>query len=125
MRPAPRSPEKVMSALLTARPDKQEEFLQTLVGLKGEILLQPGCLECGIGREAAGEGRFFIFMVWKDLAHLEAHLESEVFRVLLGATSVLTTPAGFRFIAADSAFSPHGFLTRGRRPPPPEVDLAP
>jgi hypothetical protein len=41
-------------------------------------------------------------MVWKDLAHLEAHMDSETFRILLGATSVLTAPSGFRFIAADS-----------------------
>jgi hypothetical protein len=51
-------------------------------------------------------------MVWQSLAHLEAHMDSEAFRILLGATSVLTAPAGFRFIAADSAFSPAGFLGR-------------
>lgn len=125
MPPTPKRSEKVLSALLTARPDKQEELLQTLLGLKAEIQQQPGCLDCSIGQESMGGGRFFIFMVWKDLAHLEGHLGSEAFRILLGATSVLTTPAGFRFIAADSAFSHHGFLTRGRRPPAPEVELIP
>jgi len=115
MRSIPKSQVKVMSALLTARPEKQAEFLQTLHTLKGEILLQDGCLECTVGQEASGGPKFFIFMVWKDLAHLEAHLDSEAFRILLGATSVLTAPAGFRFIAADSAFSPQGFLGRSRR----------
>lgn len=115
MKPSPKSSVKVMSALLTARPEKQGEFLQTLQSLKGEIRQQAGCLECTIGQEASGEPEFFIFMVWKDLAHLEAHMDSEAFRVLLGATSVLTSPAGFRFIAADSAFSPQGFLGRSRR----------
>jgi quinol monooxygenase YgiN len=125
MRSTPKSHVKVMSALLTARPDKQEEFLQTLLSLKEEIQRQPGCLDCTIGREVAEELRFFIFMVWKDLAHLEAHLDSEAFRILLGATSVLTAPAGFRFIAADSAFSPNGFLSRGRRAPAHDLGFAP
>lgn len=115
MKSNPKSSVKVMSALLTARPEKQGEFLQTLQSLKGEIQQQAGCLECTIGQEASGGPEFFIFSVWKDLAHLEAHMDSEAFRILLGATSVLTSPAGFRFIAADSAFSPQGFLGRSRR----------
>ena len=115
MKPNPKSSVKVMSALLTARPEKQGEFLQTLQSLQGEIQQQLGCLECTIGQGVGGRPEFFIFMVWKDLAHLEAHMDSEPFRVLLGATSVLTSPAGFRFIAANSPFSSHGFLSRSRR----------
>jgi len=115
MRSSPRSSVKVMSALLTVQPGKQEEFLQTLQSLREEIQRQPGCLECTVGQDLSGESRFLIFVVWKDLAHFEAHLDSEAFRILLGATSVLTSPAGFRFIAANSAFSPQGFLGRGSR----------
>jgi quinol monooxygenase YgiN len=113
MQPVQKGPVKVLSALLTALPDKQEEFLQTLLSLKGVIQNQPGCLDCSIGKEAAGGPQFFIFTVWKDLAHLEEHMTSDAFRVVLGAASVLTTPTGFRFIAADSAFSTQGFLARG------------
>jgi quinol monooxygenase YgiN len=103
MKSKPNHRVKVMSALLTAQAGKQGEFLQTIQSLRKEIILQEGCLECAIGRDAEDESRFLIFMVWKDLAHLEAHMDSEAFRILLGATSVLTTPSGFRFIAADSA----------------------
>lgn len=113
---------KVMSALLTARPGKQEEFRQTLRSLQEEIRQQPGCLECTVGQDTTGEPQFLIFMVWQELAYLEAHLESEAFRVLLGATSVLSAPASFRFIAADSAFSQPGFLRRNRRGPGPRPE---
>ncbi len=113
MKPTQKSTPKVLSALLTAHSGKQEEFLQTLLSLKGVIQEQPGCLDCSIGKEATGEPRYFIFTVWKDLAHLEEYMGSDSFRVLLGATSVLTTPAGFRFITADSAFSALGSLGRG------------
>ena len=37
--------------------------------------------------------------------NLKAHMDSEAFRVLLGATSVLCAPATFRFIAAEASVS--------------------
>lgn len=101
---------KVMSALLTPLPYKEAEFSQTLRTLQEDIRLQPGCIECTVGRDLGGEPRFLLITVWKGRAFLEAHLESEAFRILLGATSVLTAPAGFRFISANSAFSSLGFL---------------
>jgi len=106
MRSKPNKRVKVMSALLTTQPGKQGEFLQTLQSLRAEIRQQLGCLECTIGQDTEEDSRFVIFMVWKDLAHLEAHMDSEAFRVLLGATSVLTTPTGFRFIATDMTADP-------------------
>jgi quinol monooxygenase YgiN len=93
---------KVISALLTPIPAKLEEFLQTIQCLHLEIKKEPGCLDCVVGRDVDGGPRFLLFMVWRDLAALEAHMESENFRILLGATSVLSAPADFRFIAADS-----------------------
>lgn len=115
MRPLPRNAIKVLSALLSPLPDKQEEFLQTLLSLRSEIQDQPGCLECIVTKDASGCSKFILFSIWKDRAYLEAHLDSEPFRVLLGATSVLTAPTGFRFIAANSAFSGKGFLAGRRR----------
>jgi quinol monooxygenase YgiN len=108
---------KVMSALLTPIPEKQREFLQTLRSLREEFLRQPGCLDCAVGQAEGSTPSFFIFMVWKDQAHLEAHMESDPFRILLGAVSVLSAPATFRFIAADATFSPQDLLSRGGHPP--------
>lgn len=94
---------KVLTALLTPIPEKQEEFLQTIRSLHLAIQKEPGCLECVFGRDLSGEPRFVLFMVWKDLQALEAHMATENFRILVGATSVLSAPADFRFITADSA----------------------
>ncbi len=121
MRARPTPGVKVMSALLTALPGKQQEFLQTLRTLQEDIRLQPGCLDCTVGQDTDGEGRFLLFMVWKDLHHLEAHMDSEAFRILLGATSVLTTPASFRFIAANSASTYQGRPGRIEPMPPPSL----
>lgn len=116
MRPHPRNTLKVISALLSPLPGKQEEFLQTIRSLQAEILGQSGCLDCTVAQDVSGSPMFVLVSIWEDLAFLEAHLDSEPFRVLLGATSVLTAPAGFRFVAADSAFSTEGFLA-GRHGP--------
>lgn len=97
---------KVISALLTPQPGKEAELAQTLDSLAREIRTQEDCLECAIGREWTEGSRFLLFMVWRDLASLEAHLASETFRILLGATSVLTSPLGFRFISAQGGYLP-------------------
>lgn len=102
MRTNPSPGVKVVTALLTPIPEKQEEFLQTLQCLQCEIQKEPGCLECVVGRDVAGGPRFLLFMVWKDLQSLDAHMESENFRILIGATSVLSAPADFRFVSADA-----------------------
>ena len=94
---------KVMSALLTPIPGKQDEFLQTLLGLQAEIQQEPGCLEFVVGQSLTGGAQFLLFSVWRDLRSLKAYMATENFRILLGATSVLSAPADFRFIAADSA----------------------
>lgn len=108
---------KVMSALLTALPGKQDELRQTLRSLQEEIRQQAGCLDCTVAQDTEGESRFLIFTVWKELAFLEAHLDSEPFRILLGATSVLSAPVGFRFIATDAISTYQGAVGRSGHTP--------
>jgi len=91
---------RVMTALFSARPEKQEELSQTLRSLLPNIKAQPGCLECMVGQDLGGGAQFFLYLVWQNLACMEAYLGSEGFRVLLGASSTLTAPTAFRFTAA-------------------------
>jgi len=102
MRSKARPDERIMTALLAPRPDKQEEFLQTLRQLHAEIREEPGCLECVVGREVDEGGRFLVFTVWASSLALRTHLESDHFRILHGAASVLSIPMDFRYIVADS-----------------------
>ena len=92
---------KVMTALLTALPEKQEEFSQVLLGLRGQISAQAGCMDCVVGQDVGGPHRFLLFTVWRDLRSLEAHLASEQFRILRGAMNILSAPAEFRFVASE------------------------
>jgi quinol monooxygenase YgiN len=96
---------KVLTALLAPLPEKREEFLQTIRLLNTEIRKEPGCLECVIGRELEEGSRFLLFMVWADQQALEAHIESEHFRILHGAASVLSSSTDFQFIAANATLA--------------------
>ncbi len=93
---------KVMTALLATLPEKAAEFSQVLRGLRAEITLQPGCLECVVGQDIGGETRYVLLSVWRDGKALDAHLASEQFRILRGAMNVLSTRGDFRLVTADS-----------------------
>ncbi|MCI0673149.1 MAG: antibiotic biosynthesis monooxygenase [Myxococcaceae bacterium] len=97
---------RVMTALLAARPEKQEELLQTLRSLAVEIQNQPGCTTCVLGQDVAGGPRFVLYLAWKDLASMEAGMSAEPFRVLLGASSTLSGAGNFSFSVANAAPSP-------------------
>ncbi|MFZ1375648.1 MAG: antibiotic biosynthesis monooxygenase family protein [Geothrix sp.] len=105
----------VLTALLTAKPEKRGELHQTLFSLLGGIQGQPGCLECLAGQDLAGEPRFHLHLIWKDRASLEAFMAAEVFRILLGALQVLATSTEFRIVAAEDTFTP-AELNRGGFP---------
>ena len=84
-----------MTALLTARPEKQEELSNTLKALTLGIRAQAGCLDSLVGRDLGGDSRFILHSVWESQAALATYLASDAFRVLRGASSILTGPEGF------------------------------
>lgn len=106
MKDASPSGQMVLTALLTAKPDKRGELHQTLFSLLGAIQGQPGCLECMAGQDLGGEPRFHLHLVWRDRQALESFMVAEVFRILLGALQVLAASTEFRIVASDDAFSP-------------------
>jgi quinol monooxygenase YgiN len=105
MKAKPPASPKVVSSLLIPLPGKEQEFSQTLLSLQAEIKQEPGCLECVVGQDLSGDPRFVLFVVWKDLSSLEAHMESDNFRVLAGAIKVLSAPSEFRFITANTTYA--------------------
>jgi quinol monooxygenase YgiN len=94
---------KLLTVLLTAQAAKQTELQQTLEALARDLAAAPGCQECVVAREIAGSDRFILFLAFRDLRALEAQLASDSFRILRGAINVLSKPAEFRVVAADSA----------------------
>ncbi|HJW71361.1 MAG TPA: antibiotic biosynthesis monooxygenase family protein [Geothrix sp.] len=110
--------EKILTALMTAKPEKRDELIQTLRLLLDEARHQAGCLDCMVGQDLGNEPRFILYLVWKDLAALETYMGSESFRILLGASSTLASPMAFHFEAVDG-------LRTGRGAPPQARDPVP
>ena len=93
---------KAMTALLSALPEKQEEFSQVLRGLRIEISAQPGCLDCVVGQDISGDGKYLLLSVWRDGRSLDDHLASDQFRILRGAMDILSTRGDFQLVTADT-----------------------
>lgn len=87
---------RVLTALLSAKPGTQDELLQTLRSLIGDLQSQPGCTTCLLGQDVAGGPHFLLYVAWADAPAMKAAVSSEPFRVLLGAASTLSDQARFR-----------------------------
>ena len=92
---------RVVTTLLTPAPDKREEFLQTLRSLRVEISREPGCRLCAVFADIDGGHHFVLLSEWQDQASLLAHMASDHFRILSGASRLLGSTAEFRFATSE------------------------
>jgi quinol monooxygenase YgiN len=102
MKPLPNRAVKVVTSLLTPSPENREEFIQTLRSLRAEIAREPGCVVCAVCRDIDGGDQFVFLSEWRDQPALMAHMASEHFRILSGASRLLGASAEFRFITTDA-----------------------
>jgi quinol monooxygenase YgiN len=73
-------------------PEKRKELFQTLKSLVNSIKRQKGCRRCEFSVNAEDENEFCLFGEWENREDLDTHLGSELFKVLLGAMSLLKDP---------------------------------
>jgi len=73
-------------------PEKRKELFQTLKSLVSSIKKQKGCRRCEFCVSAEDENEFCLFGEWENRENLDTHLESNLFKVLLGAMSLLKNP---------------------------------
>jgi quinol monooxygenase YgiN len=97
-------------------PEKRKELLQTLTSLAGAVKAQNGCRRCDFCVSTEDENEFCLFGEWENREDLERHLESNVFKVLLGAMSLLKNPHEFKLYAGLS--SPQPVQLAGELNPP-------
>ena len=65
------------------------ELSQAVASLAGSIRMEKGCQRCDFCQSIEDENRFFLLEEWDTREDLRAHLESDHFRVLRGAMSLL------------------------------------
>ena len=80
-------------------PEKRKELLQTLTSLVGAVRTQNGCRRCEFCVSTEDENEFCLFGEWENREDLERHLESNIFKVLLGAMSLLKNPHELKLYA--------------------------
>ena len=73
-------------------PEKRKELFQTLTSLVASIRSQKGCRRCEFCVSAEDENEFCLLGEWENREDLDTHLGSELFKVLLGAMSLLKNP---------------------------------
>ena len=69
--------------------EKRMELSQTIASLSGSIRMEQGCRRCDFCQSMEDENRLFLLEEWDTEENLMTHLNSEHFRVLRGAMSLL------------------------------------
>ena len=87
---------------MNARPAKRKELSQTLHALIQELRKEKGCIKCSACQDIETENSFHLIEEWETNQHLDNHLRSELFTVLLGAKNLLSEPLEIKFNAVSS-----------------------
>lgn len=74
---------------MKVQPEKQKELSQAVASLIGSIRNAKGCRRCDFCRSLENGDEFCFLGEWESREDLAAHLKSELFKVLLGAMSLL------------------------------------
>ena len=84
-------------------PEKRKELSQAVTSLVSSIRTEKGCRRCDFCYSAEDENEFCLFGEWEDQEDLATHLQSELFKVLLGAMSLLKNPHEMKLYAGLSS----------------------
>lgn len=82
----------VLVTIMNVLPEKQKEVLQTLLSMIETPGKEKGCLSYGISCDIEDKNVFNLISAWETRQHLDLHMRSERFSVLLGTKSLLCEP---------------------------------
>ena len=87
---------------MIAQPDNRREFWNTLVSLNEKIRRQAGCLEHYSYWDIENRRAFCVEEIWQDREAIERFFQSDLFKVLEGAVTVLCEPPEIHFSSSVS-----------------------
>ena len=93
----------LMTIRMKVLSEKRRELYQTLISLTGSIRGQKGCRRCDFCVSAEDENEFCLFGEWENKEDLAIHLESNLFKVLMGAMGLLKNPHEMKLYTGLSA----------------------
>jgi quinol monooxygenase YgiN len=82
-------------------PENRKELMQTFRSLSNPIKSEHGCKSCRIYREVGNEEAVIVIQEWDSRNHLDKHLRSDEFAVMVGAMSLLEQPDTVEFQVLD------------------------
>lgn len=87
----------VNTTRMTVRPESRSELFQTIRPLLDPIRSEKGCLRYGFYVDANDENSTVLIGEWESREAWTNHLRSRDFAVLLGAITILSSPASIDF----------------------------
>ena len=69
--------------------DNENELLKTLLIISERMVLEEGCIACGLFKDVSYENRYRLIGKWRNEDDLQKHMQSEEFNLLLGALSFI------------------------------------
>ena len=72
--------------------EKRLELSQTISALSVSTRKETGCRRCDFCQAVEDENRFFLLEEWDTQENLSAHLKSDHYKVIRGATNLLQEP---------------------------------
>jgi quinol monooxygenase YgiN len=82
----------IVRTILNTLPEKQKEVMQTLLSMVSPPADGNGLLHWGIYNDIEDCNVFNMISEWENRRHLNRHLNSDTFSVLLGTKSLLSKP---------------------------------
>ena len=91
----------VTTIRMQTTPENRRELMQTFRSLSNPILSERGCKSCRIYSEVGDEQTVIVIQEWDTRNHLDKHLLSNEFAVMVGAMSLLKQPETVEFQLLD------------------------
>ena len=82
----------IFRSTMNVLPEKQKEFMQTLLSMIERAGKENGCLSYDVFCDMDGKTVFNLIEEWETREDLDRHIRSERFSVLLGTKSLLAKP---------------------------------
>ena len=89
--------------IMTVRPEKRKEVLQTLLSIINLPETADGHLSCKLFCDIRDENVFNLISQWESRLHLDQHMRSDRFSVLLGTKSLLAQPVKVQIFTISDA----------------------
>ncbi len=78
-------------------PDRSEEMIELFWSLLGPVRVEPGCLACGLYKEAGDSDSLLYIEQWETAEQLERHMRSARYERLVAVMEASARPPVLRY----------------------------